>query len=157
MYKYRITRTGRIINKKSGRELKPETTKNGYIRYTLTIDGKLKHFLAHRLVAETYIPNPENKPFINHKNGIKIDNCVENLEWCTSKENHFHAILNKLRNPVGANNGRSKLTEKEVLEIRSKYIYRKYSYNRLAKEYNVTSTLIRYIIIRKLWKHLLST
>ena len=90
---YQISSEGRVKNA-YGRFLKPETTRNGYQRVRL-IDGK-KHLL-HRLVAQTYIPNPENKEVVNHKNGIKTDNRVENLEWNTWSENVKHAYATGLK------------------------------------------------------------
>ncbi len=76
----------------------------GYLQVTLFDAGRRKCALVHRLVAETFIPNPENKQTVNHKNGNKHDNAVENLEWATSAENNEHAVntgLNKrLSKPV---------------------------------------------------------
>lgn len=68
-----------------------ENKVDGYVYYGLTKDDKQRKFKIHRLVAKAFIPNPENKPQVNHINGIKTDNRVENLEWCTSSENHQHA------------------------------------------------------------------
>ena len=71
-------------------------TKKGYCRCTLNIDGVKKNHLIHQLVAKEFISNKYSKPQVNHKNGIKTDNRVENLEWCTNSENYKHAIENNL-------------------------------------------------------------
>lgn len=83
----------RLSDKLGGRRkkkeclLKIEVCKNGYLRVSLNKDGSRKHFLVHRLVAEAFIPNPQNMPQINHKDEDKTNNRVENLEWCDAKYN----------------------------------------------------------------------
>ena len=90
---YKISSFGRVKNA-YGRILKPETTRNGYKR-VMFFDRKKYHI--HRLVAMAFIPNPENKETVNHKNGIKDDNTVDNLEWNTRGENEKHAYLTGLK------------------------------------------------------------
>ena len=75
-----------------GKPLLTETILEGYQRIVLMKDAIKKRYMCHRLVAETFIPNPDNKPFINHINGNRSDNRVENLEWCTQSENERHSI-----------------------------------------------------------------
>ena len=77
--------------------LKHRIDKDGYFRYTLCVKGKTKSFYAHRLVAQAFIPNPNNKPQVNHIDGNKQNNYVDNLEWCTIQENNLHALRNGLR------------------------------------------------------------
>lgn len=94
--KYDINKKGEIFNKKRGNKLKPGTYNNGYKYISVYIPElkKSKKVKVHRLVAIKYLSNPENKPFINHKNCNPSDNRVENLEWCTQKENVIHGFRN---------------------------------------------------------------
>lgn len=97
---YSITRDGMVWLHKSqkypnGRWLTPTKHKQGYLSVKLHGNGADKYgkrINVHRLVALTYIPNPDNLPEVNHLNGIKDDNRVENLEWCTASENMRHAF-----------------------------------------------------------------
>lgn len=73
--------------------------KTGYLECNLCKDGLTHTKAVHRLVAETFIPNPDNKPQVNHKDGNKLNNNVDNLEWCTAAENVRHAIDNNLLQP----------------------------------------------------------
>jgi len=79
---------GRIIK---GSFIKSHKNKPGYFAVMLHKNNKYKHHSIHRLVALAFIPNPESKPVVNHKNGIKTDNSIENLEWCTYSEDRKHA------------------------------------------------------------------
>lgn len=96
-----LTRKVRCKNNKFriiiGKILIPIQTKNGYLFVNLWKNNKIKRVLVHRLVAETFIPNPENKPEVNHINGNKLNNYVDNLEWNTRSENTIHSYKIKLR------------------------------------------------------------
>lgn len=97
---YYITEDGKCYNSNTGKWLKgQENYKNGYFSYNLTLpDGSKKRLYAHRLVALAYIPNEDkNKNQINHKDGNKLNNTVENLEWVTQEENQQHALQKDLR------------------------------------------------------------
>lgn len=93
-YNYEVNINGEIF--KNGKSVKQYTDKYGYLRVNVTISGVTKLKLAHRIIAEVFIPNSENKTQVNHVNGIKTDNRVENLEWVTLYENRAHAVANDL-------------------------------------------------------------
>ena len=88
------------------RKLATRKDKDGYVLVTLCNANKAQCYRVHRLVAQTFINNPENKLQVNHKDGNKENNCVDNLEWCTQKENNLHALATNLR--VMKNNKLSK-------------------------------------------------
>lgn len=139
-----------------GRILKPGTIKQGYLFVVLCKDSVMKSFRVSRLVALAHIPNPENKPEVNHKKGIKKDNRVSELEWSTPSENVIHA-----RDVLGRNNFFRKrsapanqiLTDAKVIEIRSRFANEKITQVQLGKEYGVTNAAIHLIIKRKNFAH----
>lgn len=152
--------TAGILKKK---EMYMSTSSNvGYSTVILSNNGNKKSLRTHRLVAIAFIPNPNNKPCVNHINGIKKDNKVSNLEWVTYSENTQHAFnlgLIDLNNrdisnyARGENNGSAKLTNIEVEEIRFKYKYNNLSSRKLAIHYNVSKTNILDIVNYKIWNN----
>jgi hypothetical protein len=124
----------------------------GYRKVKLSKDSIEKSFRVHRLVAENFLSNPESKLEVNHINGIKNDNRVENLEWSTSSENTIHALNNKLKiSQKGSEHGMSKLTEIDVIEIRK--IGRNKTLKEVSKIYSVSESLISNVLLNKIWNH----
>jgi len=95
-YDYLVYEDGRVWSNKRHLFLKPDVQKLGYLQVTLFINGVSKRYKVHRLVALCFIPNPDNLPQINHKDGNKQNNHVSNLEWCTAYHNNKHARENGL-------------------------------------------------------------
>lgn len=93
---YLISNKGRVMNPKTGRIIKTQPDKKGYLRLRVTVNRVKLAFKVHREVAKAFIPNAENKPQVNHINGIKSDNRAENLEWVSNEDNARHAIENEL-------------------------------------------------------------
>lgn len=96
---YSIDKDGRVFNTQTNNELKGSITENGYRYFRLSLNGKKYRFYAHRLVAEYYLEKGQQSQIVNHKNGNKLDNRVENLEWVTYSENSIHAYVQGLRKP----------------------------------------------------------
>lgn len=148
-----VSETGQVFS--HGKAIRGEVTRNGYIRIHVSHHGVQYKFLVHRLVAEAFIPNPDNLPQVNHKDGNKQNNSVENLEWCSASDNQKHAYRMGLKSAVGEKNGQSKLSEKDVIEIRTLYVKGKHTEHNsrgLAKKYGVDPKTILDIVNGKLWK-----
>ena len=143
---------GRVMRAK-GVLLKGTLTAGGYLRSTVVNSGKRKSHLIHRLIALTFIPNPENKPYVNHINGIKSDNRVVNLEWVTHRENIKHAFDTGL-NPRGENHSRSKLSEADVLNICTLLESGRLRHREIAIIYGVKEGAISSIKLGRTWNHL---
>ena len=97
---YAVTSCGKVWSYINECFLKPRC-ENGYLRVGLYKEGKIKNHFIHRLVAEAYIPNPENLPEINHKDEDKTNNCLQNLEWCDHKYNiNYGTRIDKIKKPI---------------------------------------------------------
>lgn len=117
--------------------------------------GKCKSLTTHKIVALTYIPNPNDLIEINHKDGNKLNNKVSNLEWSTRSDNIRHAY--EIRSPEsysGESCNFTKLTKEQVIAIRKEYAENNVTKTSLARKYNLkSSATIAYIVERKTWKH----
>jgi hypothetical protein len=137
--------------------LKPNLSRL-YPLVTLTKGTVPKTFSIHRLMAKTFISNPDNKPCVNHIDGDKVNNKLPNLEWCTYSENLRHAYKTKLFpefNNLGSKNGRSILNEEAVLTIRELFKHmigiKQYKSLDLAEIFDVSKVTVVRIVDRKNW------
>lgn len=141
---------GEIYNKQ-GLKLSGGINKGGYRQITI----QKKNIEIHRIVAQTFIPNPDNLPCINHKDGNKLNNNINNLEWCTYSYNTKHAYNTGLeRKMLGEKHHNHKLTEEEVRYIKLKYQkrHREFGAIPLSKKFNVDRTTITDIVNGKTWR-----
>lgn len=150
----RVVKSYPKTRKLKDRVRKLSVNRYGYSYISLKKDGTLKALTIHRLVALAFIPNPDNKPCVNHTNGIKGDNNILNLEWVTHSENTIHAHKNNLTHPLyGEKCNNSKLKTLDVLKIRE--LFRNGAPQReLAELYKVTYQNIHRIVRRKSWKNI---
>lgn len=130
-------------------------TQGGYYRVGLRGDGTQKKFFVHRVVADAFLGSCPSGKAVNHKNGDKHDNRACNLEWMTRAENMQHAANMGLMRR-GESHHRAKLTNEQVIEIRSEYNKTKTPYLLLAQRFGVDATMIGFIVRGANWKHLLN-
>jgi hypothetical protein len=155
----------RVIKEKTGktqtlkgRILKPHTNSSGYYQINLNRKSVRTTFAIHQLVAQAFLDNRSRKPLVNHINGIKTDNNVNNLEWATYSENLEHAYKNRLRqavktNEVASKNYKRKLTEQQVREIRLLIAAKSLTLKQIANQYDVGRSTIGSIKSGRNWSH----
>ena len=163
--KYMISNQGRVKSLKRSwftgfatittqeRLLTPRKSTGGYSRVQFIINGKNKDFDIHRLVAKAFLKNTENKPYVNHKNGIKHDNRVENLEWSTPSENCRHALATNLNTHYGEGCRFSKLKESDIYQILSLRKQGKLL-REIESEMNMGKGTASLICTGKRWRHI---
>lgn len=152
---YRVSNLGNVESFKYGKwkPIKKIKLKSGYLYVSLCFNNKVKNKYVHRLVAQYFIKNPLNKLTVNHINGNKEDNRVENLEWATQAENNKHSYdigIKKPTNQLGYNNGNARLTDNQVIEIRELWEKGNITKLKLASIYGVSDAHICRIINKQM-------
>jgi len=159
---YQVSSHGRVMRVAGGqgtwaeRILRPRKGRNGYVRVGLSRGGENEDAYIHRLVAEAFLglqPSPDHE--VNHKNGIRDDNRVENLEWVTRSQNLKHAYRTlgvEPRNLRGEDIGNSRLTYQEVRQLRRLYMSGEYTQAELARRFGVSQSTVSRTIRGETWK-----
>lgn len=147
--KYFVNINGDIFNTRLGALLKP-TDVNSYKAVYFIKNGIIKRFYVHRLIAIYFIPNPDNKPHINHIDSNPSNNNINNLEWCTASENTIHAI--KVGRRVNGKNVFK--TNEKIIDKLLTMINNGYTFKEIAKELNLSTSMISGIRNKrcKYWK-----
>jgi NUMOD4 motif-containing protein len=158
---YQISNLGRIKSlqriSSHGHQLEEKLIKQnnvkGYLYVTLNKNGQFKSCRVNRLVALAFIPNPNNFPDVNHKNLIKTENNVDNLEWMTKIDNIRHARANGsfTKKPPG----NPKINISQVKEIRTLWLSKNYTQAKIAEIYNLAPNTVSLIVNNKRWKEII--
>ncbi len=147
---FEVSNLGRVRNKKNGRITVGTQNEKGYLRVSVYIDGKTKSMKVHRLVAKAFIPNPNEFPEVNHKNGDKTDNRVYNLEWVTHEQNVKHAFAKGL-----ADDRNKKITDEQIEYIRKNCIKgdKEFGVRAIARKLGLSHTTVKDVLNNKRWKN----
>lgn len=149
---YSITENGDVFGPR--KELKPELSNTGYLRVTIRyLDGSIVKKSVHRLVAESFVPNPEDKPLVNHKDGNKLNNNFSNLEWVDHKENAKHASENGLLGYVGENHHNNSNDEMLVRSI-CDLLEQGFRNKDICERLSIKKSLVSQIRNGIAWKHI---
>lgn len=153
---YQISTKGRIKSFHRGKItiLNQQITHDGYLRIELRRPGKIRRCGIHIIVTETFLLNPNNLPEVNHEDGVKSNNCVENLKWVTKSENRRHAIEMGLVKS-GCDDPDAVLTAEQVREIRRDCIPRnsEFGFCAFARKFNVSKTTVSEVYYRKRYRN----
>lgn len=150
--KYKIDEDGNIFSTIRNKYLKPDLSGDGYPRYTLSNNSITKRIFAHRIVADLYVPNPENKSFVNHKDGNKQNNNYNNLEWVTTSENNHHAYAIGLKTQNGEANHRHKYKECTI-DVMHKLKKFGLSIDEISVHMQIDKAYIRRVLNGNRWRH----
>lgn len=151
---YEVSNLGRVRNMKNNKINTHHLNNNGYLMCHLRNPNKPQYFFRkslHRMLALAFIPNPENKRCVNHINGIKSDNSLPNLEWCTHSENSIHAHKTGLM--LSRKKHYTWLNENEVYDVLDSYHNKKESTKILSDKYKISRSNIYRIIKGDVWRN----
>lgn len=131
---YSVSNYGDVKNNRTGKLMKPRKNEKGYLRIGLTTNGKQKCMRVHRLVAQEFIPNPENKLQVNHIDFNRENNCVSNLEWVTNQENTQYSVCNR-KLPGQRKKRNNKTGERNISHYNGYYVVRIYGKKYVSKSF----------------------
>lgn len=156
--KLMVSKNGEVFSLKANKILSQRKKQDGYLYVRIRLkDHSEKCLFIHRLIAQAFIPNPEMKKEVNHKDFDRTNNCADNLEWCTRLENirysQEHGRYKKAYNNTGSKNPKAKLTEKQVIDIRKLYDSGMCIAD-IAKEYKRGWSTINNIVKGLTWTHI---